>query len=108
MKWIGKENGPVDFYLGKLAVQLKSTDKNPITNWSDVKSSIKKGFNQLKDAIDNGQKGRIFEEGRLDLMIKEEHEVNIDEIVERVQLEILDTESFRNYNFKIEIGKFYD
>lgn len=100
-------NGPIDFHLNGLGVQLKTIkNANPSTNWSSIQQSIKNGLDQLKQAVNNGWNGMNFNNGRLDIMIPREYEGTLTALETKIQVYINDYNLANNLTLTFNVGFF--
>ncbi len=100
-------NGPIDFHLNGLGVQLKTIkNANPHNNWSSIQQSVKNGLDQLKQVVNNGWNGMNFNNSRLDIMIPGEHEATLAALEIKIMDYLNEYNSINNLTLTFNVGFF--
>ncbi|MFT6338456.1 MAG: hypothetical protein ACJATI_005230 [Halioglobus sp.] len=101
----GELNGPLDFknIISDLGIQLKTISH--ADNWSNFKSKVKNGLNQLNTAIANGD----VTTGRLDIMMPDNLSGNFAQWKDDLYAELINHPDFIEYeDLNVVIGSFLE
>jgi hypothetical protein len=106
MTWLneaGETGGPLDYLAGNLGIQLKTIAH--ANNWSNFKSTVKGGLDQLVAAKNTGQCAN----GRLDVMMPQNLSSNFEQWRDQLKLEFdLNDPLSDYYGLDIFIGAFIE
>ncbi len=104
-------NGPIDFHLNGLGVQLKTiktVDTNNASQISNFRAKIREGLDQLVTAKNNGWNGLSFSSTRLDVMIPPGSDIHINRLTEIIGGIINDPAKPQYSSMNLQIGIFND